>query len=47
LVRRYDSEFPEKNFKQFLEYTSLDEERFYEVVDRFRLPHIWEKENGG
>jgi len=46
LVRRYDSEFPEKNFKQFLEYTSLNEERFCEVVDNFRLPHIWEKENG-
>lgn len=46
LVRRYDSEFPERHFKTFLGYVDLTESEFWEVVDRFRLPHIWKKENG-
>jgi N-acetyl sugar amidotransferase len=43
LVRRYDGEFPHNNFNVFLDYLDLNEEEFWEVVDRFRLPHIWDK----
>lgn len=43
LVHRYDGEFPKKHFKEFLEYTGLSEARFWEVVDGFRPPHLWEK----
>ena len=46
LVRRYDGEFPHQYFKVFLDYVDLTEDEFWEVVDRFRLPHIWKKENG-
>jgi N-acetyl sugar amidotransferase len=46
LVRRYDGEFPQKDFQLFLDYVDLTESEFWEVVDRFRLPHIWKKENG-
>lgn len=46
LVRRYDGEFPSKTFNIFLEYISMSEEDFFEVVDRFRMPHIWEKTMG-
>jgi len=46
LVRRYDGEFPSRNFKQFLSYISLSNQEFMEAVDKFRLPHIWKKENG-
>jgi hypothetical protein len=46
LVRKYDQEFPFKYFKEFLEYISINEEEFHEVVDRFRSPHIWHKVDG-
>lgn len=46
LTRKYDGEFPKKHFREFLEYTDLSEGHFWEIVDSFRLPHIWEKMNG-
>ncbi len=46
LVRRYDGEFPKEELSMFLDYVDLTEKEFHEVVDRFRLPHIWKKENG-
>jgi len=46
LVRRYDGEFPNKHFKEFLDYTELTEKQFLEVIDSFRSPHLWEKVNG-
>lgn len=46
LVRRYDGEFPKKHFAEFLEYTGLSEQRFWEVVDSNRAPHLWEKKAG-
>lgn len=46
LVRKYDQEFPRKYFKEFLEYISLTEDKFYATVDKFRSPHLWVHENG-
>lgn len=46
LVQRYDGEFPQKNFAEFLAYLDITEERFHEVVDRFRSPFLWEKQDG-
>lgn len=46
LVRRFDGEFPKKYFKEFLEYLGITEKHFWEVVDRYRMPHIWKKVNG-
>ena len=46
LMRRYEGEFPKKYFKDFLEYLDITEEHFWEVVDSWRLPHLWEKING-
>ena len=45
LAQRYDHEFPEKYFKEFLNYLDIPEEHFWEVLDRYRLPHIWKKED--
>ena len=28
--------------KEFLDYISITEEKFWEVVDRYRSPHLWE-----
>lgn len=46
LVRRYDGEFPKKYFKEFLEYLDISEANFWKVIDRYRLPHLWEKVDG-
>ncbi len=46
LVRKYDGEFPQKYFKYFLEYCSITEEEFWDIVDSWRSDHIWKKENG-
>lgn len=43
LVKRYDGEFPQKYFDEFLSYISVSKEEFFEIVDRFRSPHLWEK----
>ena len=45
LVKKYDSEFPKKYFKEFLDYIEIDEENFFSIVDQFRSPHLWEKDN--
>src|SRR3989338_566117 len=46
LVRRYDQEFPERSFKDFLEYIDISKEEFWRIIDRARSPHIWKKEKG-
>ena len=46
LVRRYDGEFPNKNFKVFLDYIGTEEGHFWKVVDRFRPPHLWRDVDG-
>jgi N-acetyl sugar amidotransferase len=46
LVHKYDQEFPQKYFKEFLEYINISEKQFFETVDRFRSPHLWEQVDG-
>jgi N-acetyl sugar amidotransferase len=43
LAKKFDTEFPKKYFKEFLEYISTSEEEFYSTLDRFRSPHLWER----
>lgn len=43
LVRRYDGEFPKKYFKDFLDYLDITEEKFWQIVNSYRQPHLWEK----
>ena len=43
LVNKYDSEFPNKYFKEFLEYIDIDQNKFWKIIDNFRSPHLWEK----
>ena len=45
LVKKFDSEFPNKYFKEFLDYIDIDEKKFWKVVDSFRSPHLWTKKN--
>ena len=46
LVRKFDQEFPNKYFKDFLEYISISESEFHDILDQFRSPHLWEKIDG-
>ncbi len=41
LVRRYDGEFPQKYYQEFLEYCEISEEEFREIVDSWRSDHLW------
>ena len=47
LVKRYDGEFPKKYFNEFLEYCHLTEQEFWDVIDSWRSPHLWEKTSQG
>ncbi|PJB71807.1 MAG: N-acetyl sugar amidotransferase [Alphaproteobacteria bacterium CG_4_9_14_3_um_filter_47_13] len=44
LVNRYDGEFPQKWFPDFLKYLDITEEHFWKICDGYRLPHIWDKD---
>ena len=46
LVHRFDGEFPQRYFKEVLEYIGMDPEHFIELCDRGRSPHLWKRENG-
>ncbi len=46
LVHRFDGEFPEKYFHEIMDYIGMKAERFIELCDQLRSPHLWNKENG-
>ena len=46
LVKKYDGEFPKKYFHEFLEYCSITEHEFNEVLDSLRSDHLRERVNG-
>ena len=43
LVKKYDGEFPNGYFKTILEYMDINEEYFWELIDKARSPHLWKK----
>jgi N-acetyl sugar amidotransferase len=45
LVQRYDGEPVIKYFKDILAFLSLSEEKYWEIIDNARSPHLWKKEN--
>lgn len=46
LVHKFDGEFPEKYFHEIMDYVGMKPERFLELCEQFRSPHLWRKENG-
>lgn len=46
LVKRYDGEFPSKYYPTLLKYLDMPEERFWEIADRLRTPHLWDRVDG-
>jgi N-acetyl sugar amidotransferase len=45
LVQKYDTEFPSKYLKEFLDYIDIDNEKLTQIIDKFRRPLIWGKQN--
>jgi N-acetyl sugar amidotransferase len=45
LMERYEGDFPKKYFQEFLEYLDITEDHFWDIVDSWRAPHLWEKIN--
>ena len=43
MVHKYDHEFPARYFDEFLNYIKISETEFYDKLDEFRQPHLWEK----
>ncbi len=46
LVKKFDGEFPEKYFREVMDYVGIPPEKFIGLCDKFRSPHLWKKENG-
>lgn len=47
LVHKYDQEFPQRHYADFLEYIGMTDAEFWETVDQFRSPHLWQKSENG
>jgi N-acetyl sugar amidotransferase len=45
LVKHFDGEFPEKYFKEIMDYIGMKPEYYFELCDKFRSPHLWMKED--
>jgi len=46
LVHRFDGEFPKRHFQEIMDYVGLEPERFMELCDEFRSPHLWKHDSG-
>jgi len=46
LVKRFDGEFPDKYFKEVMDYLELAPERLFQLCDEFRSPHLWKRVGG-
>ena len=46
LIKKYEHEFPNRYFNEILEYMKIDAEKFIEVIDSSRSPHLWKYSNG-
>ena len=47
LVNRFDQEFPDKYFREFLDYIDFTESNFWKTIEKFRPEHLWKKEKNG
>ena len=46
LVKRFDGEFPQRYFEEVMDFIGMSQDRFMELCDQFRSPHLWAKVNG-
>lgn len=46
LVKKFDGEFPDRYFNEVMDYLEMKTEKFFEIRDMFRSPHLWAKVDG-
>ncbi|MCE7871238.1 N-acetyl sugar amidotransferase [bacterium CPR1] len=46
LVKRFDGEYPSRYLQEVLDYIELPLERFNELCEKARSPHLWTKQTG-
>jgi N-acetyl sugar amidotransferase len=46
LVNRFDGEFPDRYFNEIMDFIEMKPERFNELCDEFRSPHLWKMQEG-
>lgn len=46
LVKRFDGEFPDRYFNEVMDHLEMKPERFMDLCDEARSPHLWVKING-
>ena len=47
LVKKYDGEFPDKYYQEFLDYCDITAEELHEILDSWRSDHLWRKTSNG
>lgn len=47
LVKRYDGEFPQRYYQEFLDYCNITDQDFQAVVDSWRSDHLWRQTSDG
>jgi len=47
LVEKFDGEFPDKYFNEIMDYLDIKPERFHELCEQFKSPHLWGKDAQG
>ena len=47
LVHNFDDKVPSASLKLFLDWINMTKEEFYKIIDFFRDPLVWEKDNNG
>jgi len=47
LVNKFDGEFPDKYFEEIMDFLEIDYQKFHDLCDEFRSPHLWKKNNKG
>lgn len=46
LVNKFDGEFPDRYFNEIMYYIEMKPERFHELCDNARSPHLWKNVGG-
>ncbi len=47
LVKKFDGEFPDRYFTEIMDYIEMKPERFMELCDQFKSPHLWKRDESG
>lgn len=46
LIKRFDGEFPEQYIQDCCKYMNITLDRYHDVIEKFRSPHLWEQRYG-